>query len=264
MGLFSRNFDTPGPGVNRNTPRKKGIGRFFELLGRDSGSFFKANLWCAAAMAPTAFIVSFGIFSKSVLFTLLGGLVGGLVLAPFYAGMHDTVLRAMRDEPGYWWHVYKRAMKNNWKESLVPGMLLGALISSILLALSLALDGTLQLTAVTGVCLVLSLLLITMCAPYLWSQLVLMDLTFPQLLKNTLLFALSNAPRSLLVAFIQIIYWGAIIVLQPVTSLWVLLFGFAFIVLITVMITFPAMDKILHIEEQLIARREAEEEEFNH
>ena len=214
-------------------------------------------------MAPTAFIVSFGIFSKSVLFTLLGGLVGGLVLAPFYAGLHDTVLRAMRDEPGYWWHIYKRAMKNNWKQSLVPGALIGALISSILLAVSLALQGTMQLTIVTGVCLVLSLLLISMCAPYLWAQLVLMNLTLPQLLKNSLLFALSNAPRSLLVAFIQILYWGVIIVLQPITSLWVLLFGFAFIVLITMMIVFPAMDKVLHIEEQLIARREAEEREFN-
>ncbi|EJW93011.1 hypothetical protein, membrane, partial [gut metagenome] len=100
-------------------------------------------------------------------------------------------------------------------------------------------------------------------APYLWAQLVLMNLTLPQLLKNSLLFALSNAPRSLLVAFIQIIYWGFIILLLPVTSLWVLLFGFALIVIVTMMITFPAMDKVLHIEEQLIARREAEEKEFN-
>ncbi len=259
MGLFSRNFDTPGPGVNRDTPRKKGIGRFFELLGRDSGSFFKANLWCAVALAPTTLVVSFGLFSKSVLFTILGGLVGGLVLAPFLAGMHDTVLRAMRDEPGYWWHTYKRAMKNNWKQSLVPGLILGALLSSILMSMSFMLDGTMQLSLPTGLCLVLSLLLISMCVPYLWAQLVLMELPLPQLFKNTLFFALGNAPRSLLLAFIQIVYWGLMILLLPVTSIWVLLFGFAFIVMITMMIAFPPMDKVLHIEERLIARREAEE-----
>ena len=35
--------------------------------------------------------------------------------------MIDTVLRALRDEPGYWWHTYRMAWKQNWRESLLPG-----------------------------------------------------------------------------------------------------------------------------------------------
>ena len=35
MGLFTRNFDKPGPGVSPDAPRKKGAARFFEILGRD-------------------------------------------------------------------------------------------------------------------------------------------------------------------------------------------------------------------------------------
>lgn len=35
--------------------------------------------------------------------------------------MLDTILRALRDEPGYWWHTYRMAWKQNWRESLLPG-----------------------------------------------------------------------------------------------------------------------------------------------
>ena len=42
---------------------------------------------------------------------LLSGAVGGLIAAPAFCGMLDTILRALRDEPGYWWHTYKRAME---------------------------------------------------------------------------------------------------------------------------------------------------------
>ena len=63
----------------------------------------------------------------SALLTVVGGVVGGLVGGPFLSGMIDTVLRALRDEPGYWWNTYKRAWKQNWRQSLVPGALLGLL-----------------------------------------------------------------------------------------------------------------------------------------
>ena len=37
MGLFpsANDFRKAGPGVEKDTPRKTGIGRFFELVGRD-------------------------------------------------------------------------------------------------------------------------------------------------------------------------------------------------------------------------------------
>ena len=41
----------------------------------------------------------------------------------------DTVLRSLRDEPGYWWETYRRVWKRNARESLVPGMLTGLVLS---------------------------------------------------------------------------------------------------------------------------------------
>ena len=45
MGLFpSANDFKAGKGVEKDAPRKTGIGRFFELVGRDMNGMFLANL----------------------------------------------------------------------------------------------------------------------------------------------------------------------------------------------------------------------------
>ncbi len=43
--------------------------------------------------------------------------VGGMLAGPALAGMYDTVLRALRDEAGYWWTTYRKAFKRNFKSS---------------------------------------------------------------------------------------------------------------------------------------------------
>lgn len=43
MGLFF-NFDKPGPGVDKNAPKKKGVALFFELLWRYLGKLMLANI----------------------------------------------------------------------------------------------------------------------------------------------------------------------------------------------------------------------------
>ena len=103
--------------------------------------------------------------------------------------MHDTVLRALRDEPGYWWHTYKRALKNNWKQSLAPGALNAILVTSQLLSAWMLIRSGVTLSMGVGIMLGLNLLLTGMCAPFMWSQLVLMDMPFSLLIKNSLLIS---------------------------------------------------------------------------
>ena len=105
--------------------RKVGIARFFELLGRDLWPLYKSGILCVLGFLPGTALAVFGMMAGSALLTVVGGVVGGLVGGPFLSGMIDTVLRALRDEPGYWWNTYKRAWKQNWRQSLVPGALLG-------------------------------------------------------------------------------------------------------------------------------------------
>ena len=110
--------------------RKVGIARFFELLGRDLWPLYKSGILCVLGFLPGTALAVFGMMAGSALLTVVGGVVGGLIGGPFLSGMIDTVLRALRDEPGYWWNTYKRAWKQNWRQSLVPGALLGLFVGS--------------------------------------------------------------------------------------------------------------------------------------
>ncbi len=51
MGLFF-NYDRPGPGVDKNAPKKKGVSLFLELLGRNFGKLVLANMLYFAVSLP--------------------------------------------------------------------------------------------------------------------------------------------------------------------------------------------------------------------
>lgn len=261
MGFFNRNFDRPGPGVSKDAPRKTGPARFFEVLGRDWGSFFKASLLCLLGFLPWALLVSIGVLGQNMLFALAGGLVGGVIAGPTLAGMHDTVLRSLRDEPGYWWHVYKRAFKNNWRGSLAPGGLLGFLVAGQLFLLCYMVLGLLKPDLLTAAMLALNLLLTGMCAPFVFGQLVLMDLPFGRLLKNSLFLALGNALWALLMALVQTVYWAAMLLLFPLSVLFLVLLGFVPVTVFCQQIAWRIMDKVFGLEEQFLRKRQAQLEE---
>lgn len=283
MGFFNPHYDRPGPGVNKNAPRKKGFARFFEVIGRDMGSFFKANALCCLSALPGAIALFMGLLTNSMLLIMGGGLIGGMILAPCWAGMHDTVLRSLRDEPGYWGVTYRKAMKNNWKQSLLPGAITGLLVSLQVLMIWFFLLGVMPLTIPSFVILLFNLLITGMVTPFLWSQLVLMDMKTFTLAKNSLLFAVFKAPKALLMALVQVLYWGIMVALlfvspvalvalseeartlasvlvmvSPVAVILMLTLGFAVITIICQMITFPLLDEVMHLEERFVARREAE------
>lgn len=111
--------ETPATGYTP-APRKVGLPRFLNCSGRRPVGVLPRQLSVPAGLSAGTVLAVFGQMGGSALLTVLGGLLGGLIGGPFLSGMIDTTLRALRDEPGYWWHTYKRAWKQNWKQSLLP------------------------------------------------------------------------------------------------------------------------------------------------
>ena len=104
MGLFPSAGDfKDGRGVEKDAPRKTGIRRFFELVGRDMSSMFLANLLTCLGFLPVICLVYIGFLMNNLPVMLVSAAVGGILAGPALAGMYDTVLRALRDEAGYWW-----------------------------------------------------------------------------------------------------------------------------------------------------------------
>ena len=82
----------PGkPDIRPDAPRKKGLSRLAEVLGRDLGSIGKAGL-----------LVCLALLAESLPLVLLAAAAAGWLTGPAMTGLYDTILRALRDEPGYW------------------------------------------------------------------------------------------------------------------------------------------------------------------
>ena len=199
MGLFS-NYSKPGPGVEKDTPRKTGIGRFFELVGRDMNGMFLANLIACLGFVPVIYLVYIGFLMRSLLVMLISAAIGGVVAGPALSGIYDTVLRALRDEPGYWWTTYRRAFRQNFKASILPGILYCVVITFQIFLIYFCFSMLAQGENVgTGLWVgaILNLVIFHMMFAYMWPQIVLMEQPFRQTLTNSLRCMLAFLPHAL-------------------------------------------------------------------
>lgn len=256
----------PNPNEPNETPmqptagRKVGLPRFFELLGRDLWPLYKASFLCVLGFLPGTALAVFGMMAASPLLTVLGGVLGGLVGGPFLSGMADTVLRALRDEPGYWWHTYKRAWKQNWKQSLLPGALLGLFVGSWSWMLRAQAEAGNTSTGM-WVASLAGIFVVTGFFTWLLAQVPLVDLPFVQLAKNAGLMFFGFFPRTMAAALLLGVYWGLTLLFLPATILVIVVFGFWLPVTAALMIVYSGLEKVFKLEETLAARRDEEIEE---
>ena len=254
MGLFNMHYDRPGPGVNPDTPRKKGAARFAEVLGRDMLSFWCAGMLALLSALPFALGLILSLLTHAVLPMLLAGVLGGMIAAPQLAGLQDTILRSLRDEPGYWWATYRQVWKRNLKGSLLPGAVGGLILAMQIFAAWHLGTGQGSLLAV----LVIGLVLLGGLAQYLFAQVALLDLPFASLLKNAVLLFFGYLPRTLLGVLWQGVYWGLLAGFFPFSAPVLLVTGFWLPAALSLMAIYPPLEKSFHIEETIRKMREDE------
>lgn len=222
MGLFKIDYSKPGPGVRPNEPRKKGISRILELLGRDVLSYWKAGTLLLLSMTPLALGLPLALGSHSLGLMALVGIIGGMLVGPQICGLSDTILRSLRDEAGYWWYTYRKSWKQNVQNSLIPGAITGLLCSSILFLLYHGINTThtfLLGAFVVGTFLSIAVLILV------WMQIPVMKLSFLIMVRNAL-FLIGSAPTRMLTAVaIQILYWGGIWIFAPISFPIIILTG---------------------------------------
>jgi len=246
--------------ASHNAPRKVGLPRFFELLGRDLWPFYQASFLCMLACLPGFLGAMFGVLGSSMPICLVSGLAGGLIAGPFISGMLDTVLRSLRDEPGYWWHTYKMAWRQNWRDSLVPGLAFGGFLG-IWAWLIGAMTRFEKVPTPVWLCGLLGLLFGSGFFAYLMSEIPLVNLPLRTKIKNALLMFMGFFPRTLACAILLCVYFGAMVLYFPYSVPVYIVFGFWLPVVVALMILYPALDKVFKLEETINARRAAELEE---
>ncbi len=254
MGLFHQNFDKPGPGISPNAPRKKGAARYFEVLTRDFSTFWMAGLLAMISSLPFALGLWFAVTTHSLIPMLLAGILGGMLAAPQIVGLNDTVLRALRDEPGYWWVTYRRAWKRNAKASLLPGAICGLLLAmEIFTAFHIETGSVAVMVAIF-----VALILLAGIAQYLYAQVALVDLPFSSLLKNSLMLFLGYLPRSALGILWQGLYWAAIALFWPLSGAVLILTSLWLPCSLSLLAIYPALNKSFDLETKIKAMRDAQ------
>ena len=261
MGLFHQNFDKPGPGVSPNAPRKKGAARYFEVLARDFSTFWMAGLLAMISSLPFALGLWFAVMTHSLIPMLLAGILGGMLAAPQIVGLNDTVLRALRDEPGYWWVTYRKAFKRNFKASLVPGVLYTVVVTLqiflVYFCFNMLYHGT-NVGVPLWVATVLNLVLFQMLFAYMWPQVVLLDQPLSLTLKNSINCMIAFLPHALAAAIVQVLFWGVVILCMPLGLFLMLIFGFWFVTEVSCQIVYGDIDRVFHIEENIRKMKDAE------
>ena len=246
MGWLLPDYNTPGPGVGPDTPRKEGFARLTEVIERDFLDFYKAGFLALAGAIPLVIGVIFAVRTNSFLPLVLSGLFGGMIAAPEVVGMFDTILRSLRDEPGWWWGTYRKAWKRNAAASLLPGALFGLLLSVQVFALYLLSDdiGRVLLLALGG-------LLTLGLTVYVFAQLTLMNLSFGAMLKNAVFLLIGNLLDSGVFLLWFAVYVFVIWYLYPVSAVLLLLGGIWFPALAGLVKIYPILDETFEIESRL-------------
>jgi len=291
MGLFSRNFEKPGPGVPKDQPRKKGAARFFELFFRDFSDLVKLNLLYSIVLIPSVimFIMGalpyilgnfeiilaehlevtadadlyipeyYGINFIFFIFSLILAFpIGGATVAYFY-----YISKMMRDDPSYVWHEFKRKIKENIKQAAPVGIVCTAFVyMQILMWFQVyfqLITGEYTGGLIWFVLAILSILFYGMMTPYIYLHYAYIDLKTSQIIRNSMLMTFAYLPRSFMGAMTGGIMWILIAIQFPDSMIilpLIVLFLISVSILLTLSWIWPPFNKHFDIEETLKKRQE--------
>ena len=195
MSFFQQSYEKPGPGVERDTPRKTGFARIVEVLSRDFFSFWKASALLLVSCIPLAVGMRIALLTGNAFVLLLAAALGGMIAGPQLCGIADTILRSLRDEAGFWWHTYVQAWKRNARFCLLPGAVMGILVGMqffVLCNLS-----KLTVTAGLAVALLLGIFISVSIFLLVWMQSAVMNLSFGNMIRNAVLLILISPVRAI-------------------------------------------------------------------
>lgn len=184
--------------------RAKGLPRYQELLERDWKSFLFADFVTLGLCIPYGLGVGYALLSSSLLVLLPVCILGGLLVGPAISGMVDALFRSYRDAPRGWWENYCKGMKQNWKASLLPGIVF-CLALGIELFFGMVLFSAEQLPGIgTLAVFFVGLLLLLMLFTAFWPQVVLFEESNLHRLQNAILFCLKYGKHVIGTAILQL------------------------------------------------------------
>lgn len=256
--LFERSYQILGGSTSGGPQRKRGLGRVWELIMDNTARFLVSNLICILCALPCVLGILYALGENSLLMLILAGLVGGMIFGPSYGALSDGVLLAVRDLPGEWWRKYRHAWKMSWKDSLIPGGVLGCLVS-LMTYEYYQVDYGIELPGSMYACTLVAIVVLVAFFTYLWPQLVFTDLKLRQILPNCLMMLLAHPLVSLASILVQLAYWGLLLWFFPMTGILIPITGAWLPSLLGLMIVYNQLNRDFKIEARQFGGQAEEE-----
>ena len=244
-------FFHPNYNACSNGKRLTGFPRYTEVMERNIKSFLLTNLMTLIGFLPFTLGMILAILTSSVLVLIPACIIGGIFAGPALSCMYDSIMRSLRDASGKWRSDYTHAWKQNWRQSILPGILF-CLLLGIYVFMAMLFWWSVRFPGWGTISVYLcSLLFFTMFFSVFWPQIVLFEQPLSQCVKNCLLFLLRFFPKTAGIALIQLVYWIIIILflpwsvlLLPLTGIWFILYSANFLIYDTLNSVFGIEAKI--------------------
>ena len=264
MPFFRYNYNKPGPGVDPDEPRKKGVKRFIEVFARDFGGFVLLNLfYCIFMFVPLVLFVATDV-GVLPLYGFLLSLFAAIPMGGVYCTIVYCITKMLRDDPEYVWYDIRRKFVQFFRQGIIPGILFTAFLYGQVFfwrRIMFDVEGTNAfLLAIEAV----SLIIIGMAMPYIFMQIAYVELGLVQIAKNSLILAIANAPRSLMGSFLGNLCWFLFWLLIPLSFYavpFMFLITFSLSWLLCLMWVWPPVDKQFNIEKTIRERYDKKLEE---
>ena len=262
MTLFRRDYSRPGPGVEKSEPRKKGVARVVEIITRDFGNLVKLNIIVQICLLPSqVFMILAALFLGSVwsvLFVLLA-LAAMVPVGGVRTSLCHCISKMQRDEPGFIWHDFKKAFRANFRSTIAAGIIY-EFIAGVQIFFAMYYITFPGANSFITVVFVISLLVLNMIAPYFFLQTGYIELDATQIIKNSILLAITNLRRSIGGA----LFGGVLVFLLNFANLYlfytlvpiIILFGHSLPGLFALSFIWPPVNEVFAIEKTINMRKE--------
>lgn len=191
-GLFGMfNYEKPGPGVDKNAPKKKKFFVFMEIFGRKFWRLMIVNLLYLLFSLP---VVTHGLAC---------------------AGLTYITRNFAREKPVFVWMDFIDTIKKNWKQALPVGII-NLIITTVLVFNAYTYyiaDGVVS-TILAALSLVL-LIIFSYMKYYIYMIMITFSLTIRQIYKNSLIFAFAGLKNNLVISLVCVVCYAIALLICP-------------------------------------------------
>lgn len=83
------------------------------------------DLLTLGLLLPFGLGVAYAVIFSNILVLVAACVLGGIPLGIGISAMYDCILQTLRDCRDDWWHSFKKAVRQNWRCAIIPGIITG-------------------------------------------------------------------------------------------------------------------------------------------